>query len=208
MVDELPNPQLVSWSRIYEPSTVTPSFCLHSSTTWWVCAPRFIFLVEKWKAVSNATEVPPKKSTTVDPICTRKNSRPTKSSMQVFGVSKWLPGTWWPSIYTCFYQSFGDGFPNQYHRNMLGVITIPLHPSKTRVFFRGRNSASVRCLVGLTSQDGGCLLTSDMSSIKAAPVKYSSTVIGPKYCPGTAGWLSEFFCGQKVGHTRSFFRCF
>ena len=32
--------------------------------------------------------------------------------------------------------------------------------------------------------DGGCLLTSDMSSIKAAPVKYSSTVIGPKYCPG------------------------
>ncbi|CAK9010895.1 APPLE domain-containing protein [Durusdinium trenchii] len=30
--------------------------------------------------------------------------------------------------------------------------------------------------------DGGCLLTSEESSVKAAPYKYSATVSGPKYC--------------------------
>mmetsp|Transcript_35813 Transcript_35813/g.58631 ORF Transcript_35813/g.58631 Transcript_35813/m.58631 type:complete len:280 (-) Transcript_35813:47-886(-) len=32
--------------------------------------------------------------------------------------------------------------------------------------------------------DGGCLLTGEVSYVKAAPFKFSSTVTGPKFCPG------------------------
>ena len=34
------------------------------------------------------------------------------------------------------------------------------------------------------SEDGGCLLTGEVSYVKAAPFKFSSTVTGPKFCPG------------------------
>ena len=136
--------------------------------------------------MSNATEVPPKKTQRLIPYVLGKTQD------QQNPVCKFLE---YPNDYL---EPDGHPFIHVFINfsvmgSQISTIEICLESSpfpsihpKLVFFFSGRNSASVRCLVGLTSQDGGCLLTSDMSSIKAAPVKYSSTVIGPKYCPGTA----------------------
>eukprot|EP00435_Cladocopium_sp_Y103_P024158 s1164_g5.t3 len=47
--------------------------------------------------------------------------------------------------------------------------------------------------------DGGCLLTGEASYTKAAPMKYSETMTGPKFCPGAVQAAQEAIAAAKAG---------
>ena len=46
----------------------------------------------------------------------------------------------------------------------------------------------------LWTKDGGCLLTGEASYTKAAPMKYSEAMTGPKFCPGELGNRGNLEC--------------